>query len=258
MPTEYSAVIAMPPCSWMASWPMWRAALLVCSAHARPRRRSASRSPVEMVIVAQSTTLWVSSRETYMSAARNVSAWKVLSVTPNCLRLLRYDVVAASWACITPSAWLAAITRVRSSMVAMLAPRSTSGLAQRRGRRRRRGRPARPARRRTSRSRCASRRRRRRVTRNRPVPPSGRAAVTTSRSARAPWRTGSLMPESVHVSPSRSRWYAGAPLPSGRPAARRRDASTRSPLASRAEQLGLCSAEPAAETRPPASTTPVR
>ena len=43
-----------------------------------------------------------------MSAARNVSAWNVLSVTPNCLRLVRYVVVAAERASITPSAWLAA------------------------------------------------------------------------------------------------------------------------------------------------------
>ena len=42
-----------------------------------------------IVIVAQSTMLCASSSETYMSAARNVSAWKVLRVTPNCLRLLR-------------------------------------------------------------------------------------------------------------------------------------------------------------------------
>ena len=48
------------------------------------RRRRSART-----IVAQSTMLRVSSRETYMSAARKVSAWKVLRVTPNCLRLFR-------------------------------------------------------------------------------------------------------------------------------------------------------------------------
>ncbi len=73
----------------MASWPTWRPARLACS----PARAAASRtragSPVCSTMVAHDTTLVASSRETYMSAARKVSAWKVLSVTPNCLRLVR-------------------------------------------------------------------------------------------------------------------------------------------------------------------------
>ena len=88
-PTAYSAVMPMPPCSWMASWPMWRPARLICRPTRSAASATASGSPVAIVIVAQSTMLWASSRETYMSAARKVRAWKVLRVTPNCLRLLR-------------------------------------------------------------------------------------------------------------------------------------------------------------------------
>ena len=88
-PTEYSAVIAIPPWSWIASWPMWRLARETW----RPTRSAASAMsswlPDATTIVAQSTRLCASSRETYMSAARKFSAWKVLRVTPNCLRLLR-------------------------------------------------------------------------------------------------------------------------------------------------------------------------
>ena len=40
-------------------------------------------------IVAHVTMLRVSSSEAYMSAARKVSAWNLLSVTPNCLRVVR-------------------------------------------------------------------------------------------------------------------------------------------------------------------------
>ena len=83
--------------------------------------------------MAQSTIEWVSSSETYMSAARKVSAWKVDSGTPNCLRLRRYSVVVGSRNCMAPSAWLAAITRVMSWTVEMLlvrsAPGSPSGVA---------------------------------------------------------------------------------------------------------------------------------
>ena len=50
------------------------------------------------------TVLRTSSSETYRSAARNVSAWNVLSVTPNCLRVLRYSTVSLSAVSIAPSA----------------------------------------------------------------------------------------------------------------------------------------------------------
>ena len=84
-------------------------------------------------MVAHSVTLLASSSETYMSAARKVSAWKVLSVTPNCLRLVRYDVVVSSATSIAPIASLQAITRAMSSTAAIVgvrsAPASPSGTA---------------------------------------------------------------------------------------------------------------------------------
>ena len=68
----------MPPCSWIASWPMCRPALLTWSLAraAASRFFSASESSSASTIVAQVTMLRVSSSETYMSAARKVSAWK--------------------------------------------------------------------------------------------------------------------------------------------------------------------------------------
>ncbi len=133
MPTRNSAVMPMPPCSWIDSCPMCRPPRLTC----RPTRAAASAtstgSPAATTIVAQSTRLWVSSSEVYMSAARKVSAWKLFSVTPNCLRLVRYSVVAFSWVCIAPSDWLAAITRPMSCTVAMLLVTSSPGLAERGG-----------------------------------------------------------------------------------------------------------------------------
>src|SRR3712207_6864078 len=72
----------MPPCSWMASLPMCRPARLVCS---RARSAAATTSPpLSATIDAHSAVLRASSRDTYMSAARKVSAWNRLSVTPNC------------------------------------------------------------------------------------------------------------------------------------------------------------------------------
>ena len=50
------------------------------------------------------TVLRASSRETYMSAARKVSAWNLLSGTPNCLRVFRYSAVVVSAVSIAPSA----------------------------------------------------------------------------------------------------------------------------------------------------------
>ena len=38
LPTAYSAVIAMPPWSWIASWPTWRAPLLLVARPGTPRR----------------------------------------------------------------------------------------------------------------------------------------------------------------------------------------------------------------------------
>ena len=55
-------------------------------------------------IVAQVMVLRASSSATYMSAARNVSAWNLFSVTPNCLRVLRYSTVVVSAVSIAPSA----------------------------------------------------------------------------------------------------------------------------------------------------------
>ena len=54
--------------------------------------------------MAQLTMLRVSSSEVYMSAARKVSAWKRLRETPNCLRVVRYDVVSLSAESIAPRA----------------------------------------------------------------------------------------------------------------------------------------------------------
>ena len=79
----------MPPWSWIASWPMWRPDRLICSPTRSAASATAAGSPPAIVMVAQSTMLCASSSSTYMSAARKVNAWKVLSVTPNCLRLLR-------------------------------------------------------------------------------------------------------------------------------------------------------------------------
>ena len=48
--------------------------------------------------------LRASSSETYMSAARWVSVWNVLSGTPNCLRAFRYSVVSRNDSSIAPTA----------------------------------------------------------------------------------------------------------------------------------------------------------
>src|SRR3954465_4080066 len=127
MPTEYSIVIAMPPCSWIASWPTCRPALDTCKETRRAASATGSGSPRATTIVAQSTIERVSCSETYMSAARKVRAWKVLSGTPNCLRLRRYSQVVGSRNCMAPSAWLAAITREMSCTVEMLLLRSAPG-----------------------------------------------------------------------------------------------------------------------------------
>ena len=92
----------MPPCSWIASLPMCRPARLVCS---RARSAAVTTSPpASSTIVAHSAVLRASSSETYMSAARKVSAWNLLSVTPNCLRVFRYSAVVRSAVSIAPTA----------------------------------------------------------------------------------------------------------------------------------------------------------
>ena len=70
-----------------------------------------------------------------MSAARNVSAWKVLSGTPNCLRVLRYSEVASSANCMAPTASMPAAMRApsRAEAIASVAsapasPRGTAGV----------------------------------------------------------------------------------------------------------------------------------
>ena len=64
-----------------------------------PAREAATAAPRQSRRRGPSTPrsgrLLASSRETYMSVERKFSAWKVFRVTPNCLRLLRYAVVAA-------------------------------------------------------------------------------------------------------------------------------------------------------------------
>ncbi len=68
-----------------------------------------------------------------MSAARNVSAWNVMSGTPNCLRVLRYSVVVRSAVSIAPSdscpyaIWACATVAAMASDWS--APASPSGVA---------------------------------------------------------------------------------------------------------------------------------
>src|SRR5919112_3777711 len=123
-----SAVMPMPPCSWIASWPTCRPARLTC----RPARDAASLTsagePDASTIDAHTATLRASSSDTYMSAARNVSAWKVFSVTPNCLRLLRYSDVVDSATSIAPTASLHAAMRAASNAEAMAPVESAPGV----------------------------------------------------------------------------------------------------------------------------------
>jgi hypothetical protein len=86
----------------MASSPMCRPARLTCS---RARSAAATTSPpASCTIDAHSARLRASSSDTYMSAARKVSAWNLLSETPNCLRVLRYSAVCRSAVSIAPIA----------------------------------------------------------------------------------------------------------------------------------------------------------
>ena len=86
----------------MASLPTCRPARLVCS-RARSAAVTAS-PPASSTIVAHSAVLRASSSDTYMSAARKVSAWKRASGTPNCLRVLRYSDVVRSAVSMAPTA----------------------------------------------------------------------------------------------------------------------------------------------------------
>jgi hypothetical protein len=64
-----------------------------------------------------------------MSAARKVSAWNLLSVTPNCLRVLRYSAVVRSAVSMAPIAsWLYAIraSACARSMAAVVSPPAPS------------------------------------------------------------------------------------------------------------------------------------
>ena len=76
--------------------------------------------------------LRASSSETYMSAARCVSVWKLLSGTPNCFRLVRYSVVSRNASSIAPTAsahnadWWRISARDTSAVVS---PPSPSGSA---------------------------------------------------------------------------------------------------------------------------------
>src|SRR5919202_984936 len=110
----YSAVIPMPPWSWIASWPMCRPARLTCRAARDAASATSCGEPEASTIEAQSVMLRASSSDTYRSAARNVSAWKLFSVTPNCLRLLRYADVVASATSMAPTASLHAAIGARA------------------------------------------------------------------------------------------------------------------------------------------------
>ena len=195
-----------------------------------------------------------------MSAARNVSAWKVFSVTPNCLRLLEVrrrrrrarPPSRRSPRCRRrPGRRRAPARSSRGPVGAAARPSGAAGVPAKVdpggaaavvGRGSRRG----------------SGPRRRRSTRNSPVPPSGSAALTTSTSARAPCGTGSLTPVSVQPSPAAWRSRAAAVAVQRGPARRARTPSTLSPADSAPSSSARCSSVPAAATRPPASTTEVR
>ncbi len=90
------------------------------------------------------------------------------------------------------------------------------------------------------------------------MPPSARAAETTSTSARAPWGTGSLTPESVQESPSCAAVTPEADGLHERPGSSCAKASTDSPAESAPSTSWRWASLPTAETSPPASTTEVR
>ena len=129
-PTAYSAVIPMPPCSWIASWPTRRPACPTTTLVRDAVTASPGFSAITMA--AKSAVLRASSSSAYMSAARWVSVWNVISGTPNCLRVLRYSVVSCSAPSIAPSASPASATMPRhSASVSTSAARSgpTSSVA---------------------------------------------------------------------------------------------------------------------------------
>ena len=195
-----------------------------------------------------------------MSAARNVSAWKVLSVTPNCLRLLRYvrggvegDLHRAERLVARDDA---GDRRGPARSRTAASPPAPSGVGRGVGERR----PGRRGRRRGSGSRRGSARRRRRSTTNRPVPPSGERRADH---------------EHVGAGAVRHRLLDAGERPARRPtpvavtddavACQREpgsacaNASTRlARRPARRAASAFCSSEPAAATRPPASTTEVR
>ena len=73
--------------------------------------------------LARSIALWASS-DTYMSAARKVSAWNLFRVTPNCLRVLRYSAVVRRAVSMAPMASCAYAMRASASARSMAAVRS--------------------------------------------------------------------------------------------------------------------------------------
>jgi len=78
------------PCSWPASCPTWRPHVLMAGfARAAASSLRVVSSESSSTSVAHMTIERASSTETYMSTARNVSAWNDINGTPNCLRTLR-------------------------------------------------------------------------------------------------------------------------------------------------------------------------
>ena len=85
------------------------------------------------------------------------------------------------------------------------------------------------------------------------------AALTTSTSARAPCGTGSLTPDSVQASPDDGRRDRRRGVLPARPRLGVREGQHATSLGGSAPSSDdFCSSEPAAATRPPASTTEVR
>lgn len=81
VPHRYSAVIPIPPCIWIASWPMSRAERPICNF--TREAITGSTTPSARDIVAYRLMLRANSSETYRSAARCVSVWNFARGTPN-------------------------------------------------------------------------------------------------------------------------------------------------------------------------------
>ena len=94
----------MPPCSWIASWPIClpeRPIWIFAAEIARWRSVASSSSAVTAANIAM---LRACSSATSMSTERCCNTWKLPIGRPNCWRVFRYSSVVSCITCMVPTA----------------------------------------------------------------------------------------------------------------------------------------------------------